>query len=198
MSEHGQRPLPLEPEAPIEPMVQAPAGVAQPILRATGSIAQFVEKGLELQREATKLNIHNVFSDNGYMDLVVLSLFGLTKLNREGDDAKDSTGRRYEIKTVARINWRGETKKQLGITTEHTLTLANVARYRSVLLWIVAVFNQARPEAIYEIAPAKLEPYFSKWERTLNAQAGVPGAHINNPKIPLDFVMKNGARVYPA
>ncbi len=179
-------------------MVQAPAGVAQPILRATGNVDQFIEKGLELQREATKLNIHNVFSDNGYMDLVVLSLFGLKKLNREGADAEDPKGRRRGDKTMSRTNRRGKAKVQLGITTEHKLTLPSIARYRAVFLWIVAVFNQARPEAIYEIAPAKLEPYFAKWERTLATQAGRPGAHINNPKIPLDFVAKNGARVYPA
>jgi hypothetical protein len=55
----------------------------------------------------------------------------------------------------------------LSVTTEHTLTVDNVRRYRSVYLWIVAVSDQAHPEAIYEIAPLQLEPYFNAWEERL-------------------------------
>lgn len=191
--------LPLEPEAPIEPVVKAPEGVSQPVLRASGDVSWLLQRGVELQREASKRNIHNVFDDNGYKELFLLTLFDLKKLHREGDDAEDAGGRRYEMKTVGRMSSSGVRKARLGVTTEHTLTLANIQRYRAVFLWIVAIFNQADAEAIYEIAPLKLEPYFAKWERELTAvRNGIVRDHINNPKIPFEFIEQNGLRVYPA
>ena len=186
------------PEEPIEPVVEAPPAPPQPILRPVGDVSALMRSGIALQEEATKVGIHNVFDDNGYKDMLVLRLFGLKKLGREGDDAIDSEGRTYETKTVARVSSRGVRKERLGVTTEHTLTLANIRRYRSVFLWIIAVFDQAVPEVVFEITPAKLEPYFAKWEAELRAMEarGIP-AIKNNPKIPLEFVLKNGVKVYP-
>jgi len=171
-------------------------------LQPTGDIGTVVGLGARLQDEASQHNIHNVFDDGGYKELLILKLFGLTKLGRTGDDATDSLGRKYEIKTVARINAKGQRKSGLSITTEHTLAAANLARYRSVYLWIVAVFDQARPEAIYEITPAALEKYFTDWERKLAQQEslrveGSAQVHINNPKIPLSFIERHGTRVWP-
>jgi hypothetical protein len=171
-------------------------------LRPVGDIRSVVEMGARLQAEATRHGIHNVFDDGGYKELLILRLFGLQKLDRTGDDAADTAGRRYEIKTVARIDARGNRKKSLSVTTEHTLTVDNLARYRSVHLWIVAVFDQAQPEAIYEIAPSRLEKYFADWEsrlvrmEALRAEGGAP-VHLNNPKIPLGFIERQGTRVWP-
>ena len=67
-------------------------------------------------------------SDNGYQELVLLTLFGLRKLRREGNDAIDDEGREYELKTVGRISSDGVAKRSLGVTTEHTLTQANIDR----------------------------------------------------------------------
>lgn len=154
--------------------------------------------GTALQAIATEHGIHNVFDDSGYKELVMLTLFGLTKLRREGDDAIDSENRRYEMKTVARISSDGVRKKSLNVTTEHTMTLANIERYRNGFMWIVAVFDGPRPEAIYEIAPAALEPFFKKWEDILTGADGKGGRdHINNPKIPLKFIETYGLRVWP-
>jgi hypothetical protein len=174
----------------------------QPRLVPTGDIRQVVEMGIALQAIASQHNIHNVFDDGGYKELLLLRLFNLHKLYREGDDAEDDDGRRYEVKTVARVSSTGVVKRSLGITTEHTLTQANIDRYRQVFLWIVAVFNQSEPEAIYEITPAALEPFFRDWERKLAAQEAVAQVgsaprHINNPKIPLKFVLDNGIQVWP-
>lgn len=168
-----------------------------------GDISEIVELGAQLQREASKHNIHNVFDDGGYKELLLLTLFDLKKLDRIGDDAVDKYGRQYEIKTVARVSSGGKRKTGLQITTEHTLTLENIRRYRNVHLWIIAVFDQAQPEAIYEIAPAALEPRFKPWEEQLVRQnalrvdGGAP-VHLNNPKIPLSFVERHGTRVWPA
>jgi hypothetical protein len=60
--------------------------------------------------------------------------------------------------------------------------------------------DQSQPEVIYEIPPAKLEPYFAQWEAKLTAQgqpeSGAPN-HMNNPKIPLKFVATHGVQVWP-
>ncbi|OGN86149.1 MAG: hypothetical protein A2X23_00135 [Chloroflexi bacterium GWC2_73_18] len=171
-----------------------------PILKPVGDIRPLVGYGMALQAMASQLGIHNVFDDNGYKDMLLLTMFGLTKLGREGDDAVDARGRRYETKTVARVSSKGERKASLSITTEHTMTLANIARYRSSFLWIIAVFDQAQPEAVWEISPALLEPYFSEWELKLREQdaGGRPVRdHLNNPKIPLKFIAEHGTRVWP-
>jgi hypothetical protein len=174
-----------------------------PRLVPTGDIRPVVEMGVKLQEVASAHDIHNVFDDNGYKELLLLTLFGLRKLRREGDDAEDAQGRRYEIKTVARVNSKGERKTGLQITTEHTLTLPNIARYRQTYLWIVAVFDQAHPEAIYEVTPAQLEQrYFSRWEADLRRQEAVrtPGSaapHLNNRKIALSHIERVGTQIWP-
>lgn len=109
-------------------------------------------------------------------------------------------GREYELKTVGRISADGDRKESLAITTEHTLTLANIERYRRVFLWVIAVFDRTMPEVIYEVAPQVLEPYFAKWEDLLNQRDGdwrLVRDHINNPKIPLTFISENGVRIWP-
>jgi len=169
-------------------------------LTPTGDADHILRLGRELQELATRHGVHNVMTDNGYQELVVLTLFGLTKLRREGNDARDATGHQYELKTVGRISSDGVRKASLSVTTEHTLTLANIERYRRVWLWVVAVFDRTLPEVIYEIAPAALEPYFAAWERHLrdNDPSGTdPLNHINNPKIPLKFVADHGVRIWP-
>lgn len=166
----------------------------------SGDAEQILDLGRELQVLATGHGIHNVMTDNGYQELVVLTLFGLTKLRREGNDARDADGHEYELKTVGRVNSDGVRKTSLSITTEHTLTLANIERYRSVHLWVIAVFDQTLPEVIYEISPAALEPYFTAWEKRLrdNDPSGTdPLNHINNPKIPLWFIAEHGLRIWP-
>lgn len=173
-----------------------------PRLVPTGDIRDVVEMGIALQGVATEHNIHNVFDDGGYKELLLLRLFNLRKLYREGDDAEDDHGRRYEIKTVARVSSTGEVKRSLGVTTEHTLTQANIDRYRAVFLWIIAVFNQSEPEAIYEITPLALEPFFAIWQARLAdmqavAETGSAPVHINNPKIPLKYVIDHGLQVWP-
>ncbi|WP_158718677.1 hypothetical protein [Streptomyces griseus] len=162
-----------------------------------------MELGLQLQSHASAHRIHNVFDDGGYKELLLLELFNLSKAgDRAGNDALDVHGREYEIKTVARISARGERKRSLSVTTEHTLTLENIERYRKVHLWIIAVFEQSTPEVIYEISPARLErDYFSKWEERLLKQIeshreGGARPHLNNPKIPLSYVERWGVEVW--
>jgi hypothetical protein len=167
-------------------------------LTPVGDIESLVEMGVALQSRATTHGIHNVFDDNGYKELLMVTLFGLRKLRREGDDAIDAQERRYEMKTVARISSDGVRKKTLSVTTEHTMTMANIARYRAGFMWIVAVFDGPRPEAILEVPSGALEPFFAKWEAILTGADGRGGRdHINNPKIPLGFIESVGMCVWP-
>jgi hypothetical protein len=169
-------------------------------LNPTGDANEIIELGRQLQELATRHGIHNVMTDNGYQELVMLTLFGLTKLRREGNDARDEDGEEYELKTVGRTSSDGVRKATLSITTEHTLTHANIARYRAVSLWVIGVFDRTLPEIIYEITPAALEPFFARWEQRLreNDPSGTdPLNHINNPKIPLKFVAEHGVRIWP-
>lgn len=61
-----------------------------PYLRPVGNIDMLIGYGRALQEMARVHGIHNVFDDNGYKDLILLTLFGLRKLGREGDDAVDA------------------------------------------------------------------------------------------------------------
>ncbi|WP_405797874.1 hypothetical protein [Streptomyces sp. NBC_01506] len=182
-----------------------PTDLQNSFLRPHGDIQDIVQLGLELQRHASKRRIHNVFDDGGYKELLLLELFNLKKGGgRTGNDALDAFDREYEIKTVARISTKGERKSSLSVTTEHTLTLENIDRYRKVHLWLIAIFEQSTPEMIYEIQPSKLEAdYFSRWEVKLRNQIeslrdGGARPHLNNPKIPLSYIAKHGVVVWRA
>ncbi len=169
-------------------------------MHPTGDISPLLSRAVDLQTIASEHGLHNVFADNGYQELVLLTLFGLRKLRREGNDAEDDQGRQYELKTVSRISSDGIPKRSLGVTTEHTLTYANIERYRRAYVWIVAVFAQSTPEMIYEITPAALEPFFVKWEQQLHDQdptGDIERNHINNPKIPMLFIQQHGTLVWP-
>lgn len=130
----------------------------------------------------------------------MLTMFGLRKLRREGNDAVDDQGREDELKTVGRTSSDGRRKTSLSVTTEHTMTQANIARYRAAHLSIIAIFDQSLPEAIYEVTPLALEPYFKAWETRLDERDGdwrPIRDQLNNPKIPMWFVERHGLRVWP-
>ena len=49
----------------------------------TGEVEHLIKIGTDLQRYATAAGIHNVMTDNGYQELILLTMFGLRK--RDGD-----------------------------------------------------------------------------------------------------------------
>jgi hypothetical protein len=140
-----------------------------------------------LQALAEKHGIDDVFQDNGGKLLQVLLLTGLQVLaGREGNDARDEKGREYELKTV-------NIDKTRSFSTHHHLNPTIIAKYRAVD-WVFATYRGIEIERIYAMPPAALEEYFTKWERKWHAEGG---KDINNPKIPVDFVERNGTLVYP-
>jgi hypothetical protein len=96
----------------------------------------------EYQQLATKHGIKDIFQDNGGKLLQVVLTLGLTVLpGREGNDAKDATGREYELKSV-------NIDLQRQVTTHHHLNPIILEKYRQVD-WIFAVYRNIELVCIY-------------------------------------------------
>lgn len=146
-------------------------------------------KGIrEAQQLADEYGINDILQDNGGKVLQVLILLGLRiSPGREGNDAVDSEGNEYELKTINR-----SLNKNAGVTTHHHLTKDIINKYRAVKAWYIAIYEGVELKEIYKVLPQQLEDLFKKWEKRLDED----GQPINNPKIPMALVRK-GERVYP-
>ncbi len=67
-----------------------------------------------------------------------------------------------------------------------------LAKYRQVN-WVFAIYEGIELQAIYWMKPSGLDPYFTKWETKWHESGG---KDINNPKIPVKFVVDQGKLVY--
>ncbi len=138
------------------------------------------------QELATKHGVRDIFQDNGGKLLQVLLMLGLKVLpTREGNDAVDEMGVEYELKTVNIL-------LQKQFTTHHHLNPVILKKYRAVP-WIFAMYKGIEIEAIYRLEASDLEPWFSQWEAKWHADGG---KDINNPKIPVKFVVRYGKKLY--
>ncbi len=142
----------------------------------------------EYQVLASKHGIGDIFQDNGGKLLQMLLITGLkTTGGREGNDARDVEGNEYELKSVNALLTKS-------FSTHHHMNPTILAKYRQVV-WFMAVYEGIELRAIYRMAPEDLEPYFTKWEHKWHESGG---KDINNPKIPLKFVMEHGELFYQA
>lgn len=140
----------------------------------------------EYQRLATEHGIGDIFQDNGGKLLQVVLTLGLTVLSgREGNDAKDETGREFELKSV-------NLDLTKSFSTHHHLNPTILAKYRQVG-WIFAMYRGIELACIHSMDPDKLEPLFGRWEEKWHTDGG---KDINNPKIPVGFVIENGTLVH--
>lgn len=138
------------------------------------------------QELATKHGIRDIFQDNGGKILQVLLLLGLDNIGgREGNDAIDEDGKEYELKSV-------NIELTRGVSTHHHINPTIIAKYRQVD-WIFAIYRHIELQCVYKLAPADLEVFFGAWEAKWH---GSGGRDINNPKIPVKFVMEKGTLVY--
>lgn len=143
---------------------------------------------LEYQGLASKHGVGDIFQDNGGKLLQLLLITGLKiKPGREGNDARDNKGNEYEIKTV-------NVSLTKSFSTHHHMNPSILGKYRKVD-WFFAVYEGIVLKIIYRMTPKGLEPYFTKWRKKWHADGG---KDINNPKIPLKFVERNGRVVYKA
>ena len=143
---------------------------------------------LKLQKLAEKHGINDIFQDNGGKLLQVLLLTGLEVLpGREGNDAKDSDGNEYELKSV-------NTLLTKSFSTHHHMNPVIIRKYRKVD-WIFAVYEGIKLISIHQLSPADLEFYYHKWEAKWHNDGG---KDINNPKIPMKYVLEHGEVIYEA
>jgi hypothetical protein len=140
----------------------------------------------EFQQLASKHKINDIFQDNGGKYLQLFMILDLQADGaREGNDATDKDGNEYEIKTV-------NLDLQHSFTTHHHMNPTIIEKYRKVD-WYFAPFKGIELQAIFRVKPDKMEPYYSKWEDKWHADGG---KDINNPKIPIKYVMENGEVVW--
>lgn len=154
-------------------------------MSATQELESLLPHIRQFQSLATRHGIVDVFQDNGGKILQVLIYIGLTVLpGREGNDAKDSVGNQYELKSVNR-------KLTGSVSTHHHLNPTILAKYRTVH-WIFAVYDDIELQAVYLLSPVQMEPYFARWEEKWNKSK----KDINNPKVPVSYVEEHGVLLY--
>ena len=140
----------------------------------------------EYQALATEHGIDDIFQDNGGKLLQVILTMGLTVLpGREGNDALDDAGREYELKSV-------NLDLTKSFSTHHHLNPTILAKYRQVG-WVFAIYRGIELSCIHSMEPGLLEPLFRHWEEKWHRDGG---KDINNPKVPVGFVIENGTLVY--
>jgi hypothetical protein len=139
----------------------------------------------EFQDLAREHGIDDIFQDNGGKILQMLLALNLQGIpGREGNDAVDPEGREYELKSVN--IWL-----PASFSTNHHVNLTIINKYREVC-WVFAIYEGIEMRRAYFLMPDQLEPYFAAWEeKWLETEKD-----INNPKIPLTFVMEEGELVY--
>jgi len=140
---------------------------------------------LRFQDLASRHGINDVFQDNGGKLLQILLLTGLSGLGaREGNDAKDTEGFEYELKSV-NLNLTTQ------VSTHHHLNPTIINKYRNVT-WVFALYHSIELHEIWIMKPSQLEPWFTEKEEKWKSQGD-----LNNPKIPVKFVRENGVLYYP-
>lgn len=138
------------------------------------------------QELANKHGINDIFQDNGGKILQVLLVTGLKILpGREGNDAIDSEGNEYELKSV-------NIKLTSSFSTHHHMNPIIIAKYRKVD-WIFAVYSGIELQEVYRLTPILMETYYQKWETKWFTDGN---KDINNPKVPLSYVRKVGIKIY--
>lgn len=154
-------------------------------------------KGVEALSElGREYGIDDIFQDNGAKILQqVIYMNFKAMMKREGNDAIDENGLEWELKSC-------NSEKVSGISTHHHLNHVILAKYRKVP-WMFSLYKHSVLQEMYMMSPQQLEPIFTQWENKLNGGVGLDGKKvaprdsINNPKIPISFVTKNGTKVYP-
>lgn len=140
----------------------------------------------EYQKLATNHGIPDIFQDNGGKILQVCLILGLTALkSREGNDAVDSDGNEYELKTVNLL-------RTDQFTTHHHLNPVIIRKYRKVD-WIFATYEAIELKEIFLLKPVAMEYWYRRWSKKWKDDGG---KDINNPKVPLAFVRENGKLLY--
>lgn len=142
----------------------------------------------EYQALAARHGIDDIFQDNGGKILQVLLLLDLEGLRgREGNDAVDKQGQEYEMKSV-------NIELTKGFSTHHHMNPVIIAKYRKVP-WIFAIYRHITLESVYRMEANGMEHWYATWEQKWH---GDGGKDINNPKIPVTYVIAHGRLLWGA
>jgi hypothetical protein len=140
------------------------------------------------QALAEKHGIYDIFQDNGGKLLQVLLITGLRILpGREGNDAIDEDGNEYELKSV-------NIQLTQSFSTHHHMNPGIIEKYRRVK-WVFAIYRGIELEAVFLLTSQELEPFFVRWQDKWHRDGG---KDINNPKIPVKYVVEIGKQIYPS
>src|ERR1700683_3314552 len=114
----------------------------------------------QYQALAAAHGIGDIFQDNGRKLLQTLLILNIQCMGRrEGNDARDSDGNEYELKTVNRLLTQS-------FSTHHHLNPTILTKYRAVKAWYFSIYRGIELEEIYLVKPAQLEmKYFAVWEK---------------------------------
>lgn len=158
-----------------------------------------------------------IIQDNARETKIAQHLGITPSQKRAGDDALDQAGNPYELKSATKDS----------VTTARDVSVHTIRDWRKQY-WVVAQGSKTPAgdfvfSAIWVIHPADLEPWFSKWEKILEAEgrrckrvlqaaknAGADAADIdfveyvcqrgvtrNNPKIPIKLIEAAGTSLDP-
>ena len=140
------------------------------------------------QSLATQHGIGDIFQDNGGKILQVLLLLDMKILpGREGNDAVDASGQEFELKSV-------NIELTKGFSTHHHMNPVIIGKYRRVP-WLFAIYRHITLESVYRVEQDGMEHWYGKWERKWHDDGG---KDINNPKIPINYVVEHGRLLYGA
>lgn len=67
-----------------------------------------------------------------------------------------------------------------------------IAKYRLVP-WVFTIYRNITLQSVYLLQPEDLEYYFKKWEEKWYVDGK---KDINNPKIPINYVVNYGQKLY--
>lgn len=139
-----------------------------------------------VQDLANQYGIPDISADNGIKVLQLVVATGLDVVpGRMGADYKDRMGNVYESKTM------NTATKATGFSTNHHLTTETIAKYRT-RRWVFSLYDNLTLLETYLLDASDMEPIFQKWETALSGSR----THLNNPKVPVDFVRETGTIMY--
>jgi hypothetical protein len=135
---------------------------------------------------ASRHGINDIFQDNGGKILQILLVTGLEAIpGREGNDAKDGEGNEFELKSL-------NISLTKSFSTHHHINPRIIEKYRQID-WIFAIYRGINLLSIYKLTPSTLEYFYTQWEEKWHSRGG---KDINNPKIPLKYVIEHGELLY--
>lgn len=141
----------------------------------------------DLAEMARQYGINDIFQDNGAKVLQQLVYLNMRNIpGREGNDCISEDGTEWEMKSI------NLDTSATGFSTNHHTNRDTISNFRSVP-WAFAIYRGITLTEMYVMTSSRLEPLFQRWEAKLDGGM----EHLNNPKIPVNFVREHGLQVFP-